>query len=63
MEEKVALKRVEGSAIRRCLRRILITMNVNLVESLSSNHFVLLAGGCLKKKLIKIKFLHLSLLG
>lgn len=63
LEEKVALKRAEGSAIRRCLRRILITMNVNLVESLSSNHFVLLAGGCLKKKLIKIKFLHLSLLG
>lgn len=45
LEEKVALKR----AVRRCLGRILITMNVNLVESLSSNHFVLLAGGCLKK--------------
>lgn len=40
LEEKVAEKRAEGSAIRRCLRRILITMNVNLVESLSSNHFV-----------------------
>ena len=49
LEEKVALKRAEGSVIRRCLGRILITMNVNLVESLSSNHFVLLAGDCLKK--------------